>query len=114
MRRVMVALLVIGAAMPAVARDRTGFKAIASGDMAGAERVLLAERRIYPDRPELMLNLAAVYARTGRATDARDLYRAVLDQPTVVLDTPSGATASSHTLATSALTRLDGVRVATR
>ncbi|RYG79345.1 MAG: tetratricopeptide repeat protein, partial [Alphaproteobacteria bacterium] len=42
--------------------------AIATGDYDGAERALLAERKIYRERPELLLNLAAVYARTGRAT----------------------------------------------
>lgn len=75
--RVMVAAMLAGAclATPALAADRTGYQAIAAGDFATAAKQIEAERRIFPDRPELMLNLAAAYLRTGRTADARALYR---------------------------------------
>lgn len=107
MRTVMLSLagvlIMTGAANAA---ERTAYPAIASGDLAAAERMLVAERRIYPDRPELMLNLAAVYARTGRAGEARALYQAVRARPASVMDLPDGATASSHDVAARGLNRL--------
>lgn len=108
MRISMTAATVIAlvAATPAIAQDRTGYQAIAAGDFAGAASRLEAERRIFPHRPELMLNLAAAYARTGRVADARVLYADVLAQPAVAMDMPSGAIASSHDVATRGLARL--------
>jgi hypothetical protein len=94
-----------GVATPAVAADRNGYQQIATGDLRAAERRIVAERRIFPDRPELMLNLAAVYRHTGRDGEARALYAAVLDRPAVAMDLPSGAVASSHDLAQRALAR---------
>lgn len=98
-------------AAPAVARDRTGYRQIASGDLAGAERTLVAERRIFPARPEFMLNLAAVYSRTGRPSQAAALYGAVLAAPDVALELPDGATASSHAIARAGRARLAQVDV---
>ncbi|MEG8023883.1 tetratricopeptide repeat protein [Sphingomonas aurantiaca] len=83
------------------------------GDLATAEQRIVAERRIFPQRPELMLNLASVYARTGRDSEARALYAAVLARPSVALDLPSGAVASSHDLANLALRR-QAQQIATR
>ena len=99
----MVAIL---AATPALARDRMGFQAINAGDLTAAEQTLVAERRIYPQRPELMVNLAAVYDRTGRTAEARALYQAVLAAEEVELALPNGAAASSHLLASTGLARL--------
>jgi len=93
----------------AAAQDRTGYHAIAAGDLAGAEQRIAAERRIFPDRPELMLNLAAVYAGGGRLSDARALYAAVLDRPAVMMDMPNGSVRSSHYVATIGLTRLSPI-----
>lgn len=101
-------------ATPALASERTGFTAIASGDFTRAEQQLNAERRIYPQRPELMLNLAAVYAKTNRATAARALYAAVLDRPAVAMDLPNGAVLSSHDIASTGLNRLPTAQMATR
>lgn len=98
------AMLISGGA--AMAQDRTGYEAIAAGDFSRAARVLEAERRIFPQRPELMLNLAAVYRQTGRAAEARALYAAVLERPEVTMDLPSGVTRSSHALASAGLSRL--------
>jgi Tfp pilus assembly protein PilF len=92
-------------ATPADTVDRTGYSAIASGNLATAEQRIVAERRIFPQRPELMLNLAAIYHRTGRDAEARALYAAVLERPSVAMDLPSGMVMSSHDLATRALRR---------
>ena len=92
-------------ATPAVAGDRTGYQAIAAGDFAKAERTLTAERRIFPNRPELMLNLATVYERTNRRSEARAMYASVLERDAVMLDMPSGAVVSSHALAKAAMVR---------
>jgi len=100
------AMLMAGAA---TAQDRTGYRAIAAGDLASAEQRIAAERRIFPERPELMLNLATVYGRTGRQADARALYAAVLDRPAVMMDMPNGAIRSSHELATVGITRLSPI-----
>lgn len=115
MRGVVSALLVAaaGVAAPAMAQEgwpqRTGYQEIAAGNLAAAERTLLAERRTSPDSPELMLNLAAVYAQTGRASEARSLYGAVLSEKPVAMDMPSGAVTSSHTVAQTGLRHLTQV-----
>ena len=102
------------AAAPAAAKDRMGLQAIASGDFGAAERTLVAERRIFPGRPELMLNLAAVYRQTGRVAAARDLYTEAASAPDVMLALPNGGTASSRDLASAALARLAGTETASR
>lgn len=109
-KTVLFVLTTLGAATPALAAppatvDRTGYIAIAAGDLSMAEQRIVAERRIFPQRPELMLNLASVYHRTGRESEARALYAAVLARPAVEMDLPSGAVASSHDLANRALSR---------
>lgn len=101
-------------ATSAVAQDRTGYRQIAVGDLAGAEATLVAERRIFPDRPELMLNLASIYARTGRTADAAALYRATLAADDVLLELPNGTDASSHALAQAGAAALGATQVATR
>jgi hypothetical protein len=107
-KTVLFALATFGAATPVLAGqsvtvDRTGYRAIVAGDLAAAEQRIVAERKIFPQRPELMLNLASVYYRTGRESEARALYAAVLDRPAVAMDLPSGAVVSSHDLASRAL-----------
>ncbi|MGA1800094.1 tetratricopeptide repeat protein [Sphingomonas sp. 4RDLI-65] len=107
-KTVLFVLATLGTAMPALAApsvtvDRTGYTAIAAGDLSTAEQRIVAERKIFPQRPELMLNLASVYHRTGRESEARALYAAVLERPAVAMDLPSGAIVSSHDLASRAL-----------
>lgn len=109
-----VAVAVMLLATPAMARDRTGYQAIAAGDLAGAERTIVAERRIFPQRPELMLNLAVVYERTGRVAEARAMYRSVLASAPVAMEMPSGASVSSHLVATAGLAKIGGDTLATR
>lgn len=102
-------------AAPAQTRtDPIAGGAIARGDLATAERRLLAERRIFPDRPEILLNLAAVYARTGRGPEARALYEAVLAEQPVLLDLSRGSSATSHAIAEAGLGRLGLATTAAR
>lgn len=115
MRSIVIASLVAATlATPALASDRTGYQAISAGDYQSAEQTLTAERRIFPRRPELMINLATVYARTGRSTEAASLYRAALGAEEVEMAMPNGEVASSRTVAQRGLDRLGGVAVATR
>ena len=98
----------------ATAQDRTGYRAIAAGDLVTAERRLIAERRIFPQRPELMLNLATVYARTGRVAEARALYDAALNAPPVELDVEGGKVATSHDVARAGQAMLSTGQIASR
>jgi len=109
----LIVLALAGAAAPALAADETGYQAIAAGNLAAAERGILAEQKVYGNRPELMLNLAAVYRRTGREADARALYQRVLQRREVAMDMPSGAVVSSHELARRGL-GTGAVQIATR
>ena len=71
MRGMMILGVIAGlAAVPATAGERTGFASIRAGDLPSAERMLVAERRIYPNRPELMLNLDPSAGRPRRRSTA--------------------------------------------
>lgn len=107
---------VLATAAPASAQTIgfNGAEAIERGDYAQAERVIDQTRRMFPDLPELMLNLALVYRHTNRPEQARVLYREVLSQPDAEMDmTVRGATASAHAVASNGLARLDE-RIASR
>ena len=93
----LIVLALAGAAAPALAADETGYQAIAAGNLAAAERGILA----------------AVYRRTGREADARALYQRVLQRREVAMDMPSGAVVSSHELARRGL-GTGAVQIATR
>ena len=114
MRIVAVLALGLAAGAPAFAAERTGFQAIAAGNFPMAERQINAAMRAAPERPELMLNLAAVYLQTGRTAEARHLYAAVLRQPAVAMDMTSGAVLSSHDIAARGMQRLPDLAVAAR
>lgn len=104
----MMTILACGAALagPALAQERTGYQAIAAGDYPAAVKQIEAERRIFPERPELMLNLAALYGRAGRASEARALYSAVMQRPRVAMDMPDGTVLSSHDVAARGMAKL--------
>lgn len=110
-------LAALTSAAPALAQGlavRTSHDAIARGDWAKAERVLVAEQRIFPDRAEVMLNLAAVYASTGRPALARSTYRDVLSRADVMMDRADGSVVSAHSVAQKGLARLAPERTAAR
>lgn len=110
MRGMMVTIGVAAVALGATAasaQERTGYLAISAGDLAGAQATIERERAIFPQRPELMVNLAAVYARTGRTAEARALYANVLDRESIDLELGDGSTVASHDIARRGLARLD-------
>jgi UTP:GlnB (protein PII) uridylyltransferase len=91
-----------------------GYAEIARGDYVAAEQRITTEQRMFRHDPDLMLNMAYVYARTGRVSQARALYSAVLTMPDEMLDLPQGYSAPSHDVARTALSRLDRVEVTFR
>lgn len=101
--------------VPAQAQDSAvASTQIAQGDYSQAESKLMAELRIHPGRPELLLNLAAVYSKTGRTDAARSLYTKVLSSDDVLMDLSVDKTAGSHALAQRGLRRLDTVQFTAR
>ena len=102
-------------AIPAQAQDSAVASAqITTGAYDKAEQKLLAELRIHPNRPELLLNLAAVYAKTGREDQARAVYSKVLAQDDVLMDITAERTAGSHAIAQTGLKRIDAVQFSAR
>ena len=98
----------------AFAQDPVAHTAIASGDYSAAEQTLRSELRIYPGRPELLLNLAAVYMKTGREAEARAIYMKVLSQRDVLMDVSADRTVGSHVVATNGLKRLQTGQLSSR
>lgn len=98
------------AATAAQASDLQGFagaREIARGDYAAAERVIVEQQRLFPRDADLLINLAYVYARTGRQAEARRLYQQVAAQPDELLDLSGQRTAKAHRVAAAGLRRLD-------
>ena len=110
----MVGILLAGVGTAAAAREHNGYQQIVQGDYVTAERMLVSERRMFPDQPELTLNLAAVYLHTGRISEARALYADVLSRPNEQLDMPANRAAWSHDVAATALRGLDSVKLSSR
>lgn len=106
-------LVLVGAALFATgtqASDLQGFagaKEIARGDYVAAERVILEQQRLFPRDADLLINLAYVYARTGRQAEARRLYQQVTAQPDEMLDMSGQRTVRAHRVAAAGLQRLD-------
>ena len=55
-----------------------GFEAIENGQLVDAERVLTEALDSNPDNPYALLNLGAVYQRTGRFDQAREMFERVI------------------------------------
>ncbi len=104
------------AVLPAQAQsgDPVASAAIARGDYSEAERTLVRQLSVHPDLPEAMLNLATLYARTGRSSEARALYMRVLDQDDILMDLPADRVVGSHAIARTGLKRLEAVQLTTR
>lgn len=115
-----VAVLTVGMALSAapvsaqVMAVSSSHDAIVQGDYATAERLLTAEQRIFPDKAEVLINLAAVYANTGRYAAAESLYRHVLAQRDVLMDVSTDQTVSAHVIAQTGLSRITPTRTAAR
>jgi len=55
-----------------------GFEAIENGQLVDAERVLTEALDSNPDNPYALLNLGAVYQRTGRFDQAQEMFERVI------------------------------------
>jgi thioredoxin-like negative regulator of GroEL len=111
---VLLAAAPLALALPAHAQSDVASTAIVDGAYSTAEAKLVGELRARPDQPELLLNLAAVYAKTGRIAQARTLYDRVLSQDEVLMDLASQRTAGSHAIARTGLDRLEAVQFSAR
>jgi len=112
---ILLAAAPFAAAVPAQAQDSAvASTAIEQGAYDEAEAKLLSELRIHPKRPELLLNLAAVYAKTGRTAEARALYDRVLAQDEVLMDLASRRTVGSHAVAHTGLRKLQALQFTAR
>ncbi|WP_353204523.1 tetratricopeptide repeat protein [Sphingomonas sp.] len=104
------------ASTAAVAADEgNGAVQIMKGDYVAAERIIRDQAKIFPGDPDLLLNLASVYRHTGRMSEARALYRAVLARPDELMDLPDTAVPqTAHTLASAALGSMDAPQLTAR
>ena len=98
-------LLVTGQATAQTQEQRYGFNAIQRDDLAGAEARLIAQRAQEPNEPSVLINLAHVYAKTGRFEQAEALYRQVMASDDVMMLTASRQQIGSHQLAQRGLDR---------
>ncbi len=107
-------LALMPAAQAQVRPDPNAQAAIQRGDFDTAERQLIAEQKIFPTKPEVLLNLAAVYAKTGRHSEARVVYNRVLALEPVAMDVANGQVVPSNLIADRGLKLLDSARQASR
>ena len=112
---ILAAAPLVVAALPAQAQDRAvASTEISAGAYDQAEAKLQSQLRAHPDLPELLLNMAAVYAQTGRIAEARTLYARVLDQKEVLMDLSADRTLGSHAVARTGLRRIEAVQFSAR
>jgi Tfp pilus assembly protein PilF len=79
MATLLISLQPTGAQSPASpAADDVAYRAIVNRDWAAAEQQLLAGLQKDPENSFRQLNLAWVYAQTGRKVEAAALYREIL------------------------------------
>lgn len=101
----MIAGLALAGAAQAQPANPYGYDHIAAKNLQAAETRLIAQQAAEPDEPSVLLNLAYVYKKTGRAAEAASLYERVLGQPDVLMALGSGKPAWSHALAMKAMGR---------
>jgi Flp pilus assembly protein TadD len=106
------------AALPAQAQrdngDPVASAAIFNGNLSQAEQQLNNRLRLDPDQPELLLNLAAVYAQTGRTSEARALYIRVLQQRDYEMDLSADRVSTSHAVANKGLQYIRTLQLSAR
>lgn len=83
--------------------NRYGYDQIAAQKLTAAEKRLNKQRVREPGEPSVLINLAYVYAKTGRAAEATTLYNEVLAQPNVLMALGDGRPAWSHAIAQKAM-----------
>lgn len=106
-----VALLAPASAMAwpeAVIADPYGARSIVNNDVGSLQPRLAAAVAKGDRKPEVLLNLGAIYARQNNPSAAREMFRMVLDQPNVDMATLNG-TAWSHDLAQRGLARVSQI-----
>jgi Tfp pilus assembly protein PilF len=92
-------------------QDDVAYRAMLNKDWTTAERQLLAGLERNPENVFRMLNLAWVYAQTGRTAEASKLYHQVIDSDRDQLAAlPSRGGASAKALAQAGLARLEATR----
>jgi thioredoxin-like negative regulator of GroEL len=112
---VLLATLPLAFALPVQAQDTSASaELISAGAYSKAETRLQSQLRANPESPEVMINLAALYAKTGRISEARVLYRQILAQDDVLMDLSETRTAGSHAIAQTGLRRIDAVQFSAR
>ncbi len=113
--RIVVAAALFGSTAAVAADEGNGAVQIMKGDYVSAERIILAQEKMFPGDPDLLLNLASVYRHTGRVSEARALYRAVLARPDEMMDLPNTAEPrTAHALASAALGSMDATQLSVR
>lgn len=60
--------------------SRQGLEHMNAGEMALAEETLQQALKLEPDAPDLLNNLAATYAASGRQSEAESIWRAILER----------------------------------
>lgn len=100
--------MVAAPAQAGVMKDAAIHQSITKGDFAAAESALVPRLRDGESSPEVLLNLAAVYALTDRPEAAQALYRWVLSERDTVMDLSAreGDTKTAHAIAQDGLSRL--------
>lgn len=104
-------LITLGAALVATAagaqtqEQKYGFDAIQRADLTAAEARLIAQRAAEPNEPSVLINLAHIYTKTGRADQAAALYRQILAGENVLMLTGNRDQLWSHQLAERGLSR---------
>lgn len=98
-------LVAAAVASPGLAAQEYGYQQIAEGKLLLAKSQLEAARVAEPNEPSVMINLAAIYARTGRAEQAQAMYQQVLATDNVLLEMGDHRPAWSHSLARRGLQR---------
>ena len=106
----------LGLGVPGLAQAQSfsGAEQMMRGDLPAAEREIAHQRRMFPNDPDLLVNLASICARTNRVNDARRLYRDVLARADEPLTLANGATVSSHQIALTGLRSLPAEMIASR
>ncbi|WP_265570353.1 tetratricopeptide repeat protein [Sphingomicrobium nitratireducens] len=84
-----------------------GFDAIVAQDYEKAEAQLLKANGVSRNDPARLINLGHVFAKTGRAAEAKVMFTRAADARDVALVLADGSVASSRELAQAALSQLD-------
>lgn len=101
------AVSVLSLVAPAMAQDSSlAAREIMTGSYSAAEQKLLNQMR-FDQRPEVQLNLAAIYYATGRTEQARSLYEQVLQKDDVLMTVTTDRSAGSHAIAHAGLRYLN-------